>query len=92
MTDRSMPACRSFIAAVCLLSRERDRRHSFATLMLANGTDIRCIQQLPAHAKLDTAQIYAQVSIRKLKQVHTLTHPAKMKADMVDDNTDAEFT
>lgn len=33
------------------------------------------------HAKLDTIQIYTQVSIRQLKQVHTLTHPAKMGGD-----------
>lgn len=53
-------------------------RHSCATLMLENGADIRFIQQLLGHAKLDTTQIYTQVSIRQLKQVHTLTHPAKM--------------
>ena len=39
---------------------------------------IRFIYQLLGHAKLDTTQIYTQVSIRQLKQVHTLTHPAKM--------------
>lgn len=56
-------------------------RHSCATLMLENGADIRFIQQLLGHAKLDTTQIYTQVSIRQLKQVHTLTHPAKMRAE-----------
>jgi len=30
------------------------------------------------HVKLDTTQIYTQVSIRKLKEIHTLTHPAKL--------------
>lgn len=54
-------------------------RHSCATLMLENGADIRFIQQLLGHAKLDTTQIYTQVSIRQLKQVHTLTHPARIK-------------
>lgn len=48
--------------------------------MLENGASIRFIQQLLGHAKLDTTQIYTQVSIRQLKQVHTLTHPAKMRA------------
>lgn len=56
-------------------------RHSCATLMLENGADIRYIQQLLGHAKLDTTQIYTQVSIRQLKQVHTLSHPAKMGGD-----------
>ena len=42
-------------------------RHTMATLMLENGADIRFIQQMLGHAKLDTTQIYTQVSIRKLK-------------------------
>lgn len=53
-------------------------RHSCATLMLENGADIRYIQQLLGHASVSTTQIYTQVSIRQLKQVHSLTHPAKM--------------
>ena len=50
-------------------------RHTMATLMLENGADIRYIQEMLGHAELSTTQIYTQVSIRKLKQVHTLTHP-----------------
>ncbi len=57
-------------------------RHSCATLMLENGADIRFIQQLLGHASVSTTQIYTQVSIRQLKQVHTLTHPAKMEAGL----------
>ena len=54
-------------------------RHTMATLMLENGADIRFIQAILGHTKLDTTQIYTQVSIRKLKEIHTLTHPARMK-------------
>lgn len=50
-------------------------RHTAATLMLENGADIRYIQALLGHARLDTTQLYTQVSIHKLKQVHALTHP-----------------
>ncbi len=32
------------------------------------------------HAKLETTQIYAQVSIRMLKEVHARTHPARLTA------------
>ena len=53
-------------------------RHTMATLMLEGGADIRFIQQMLGHVKLDTTQIYTQVSIRKLKEIHTLTHPAKL--------------
>jgi integrase/recombinase XerD len=50
-------------------------RHTMATLMLEHGADIRFIQQMLGHAKLETTQIYTQVSIRKLKEIHTATHP-----------------
>jgi integrase/recombinase XerD len=51
-------------------------RHTMATVMLENGADIRYIQEMLGHVKLTTTQIYTQVSIRKLKEVHTATHPA----------------
>jgi integrase/recombinase XerD len=54
-------------------------RHTMATLMLEGGADVRFIQAMLGHAKLDTTEIYTHVSIRKLKEVHSLTHPAKME-------------
>ena len=60
-------------------------RHTMATLMLENGADIRYIQAMLGHAKLDTTQIYTQVSIRKLKEIHEATHPAKHKRQQQDD-------
>lgn len=53
-------------------------RHTMATLMLENGADVRFIQAMLGHAKLETTQIYTQVSIRKLKEIHEATHPAKL--------------
>ena len=43
--------------------------------MLENGADIRFIQQLLGHARLDTTQIYTDVSIVQLREVHARTHP-----------------
>ena len=37
-------------------------RHSFATHSFENGCDIRCIQKLLGHAKLDTTTIYIKVA------------------------------
>jgi integrase/recombinase XerD len=52
-------------------------RHTMATLMLEGGADIRFIQAMLGHAELSTTQIYTQVSIRMLKQIHTATHPGR---------------
>jgi len=50
-------------------------RHSCATHMLENGADIRFIQQMLGHARLDTTQIYTEVGIVQLREVHARTHP-----------------
>jgi integrase/recombinase XerD len=52
-------------------------RHTCATHMLEGGADIRFIQQLLGHEKLETTQIYTDVSIKQLLEVHARTHPAK---------------
>ncbi len=54
-------------------------RHTMATLMLENGADVRYVQAMLGHANLETTQIYTQVSIAKLKEIHEATHPAKDK-------------
>jgi integrase/recombinase XerD len=53
-------------------------RHTMATLMHEGGADIRFIQQMLGHEDLKTTQIYTQVAIRTLQQVHAATHPAAL--------------
>ena len=53
-------------------------RHACATHMLENGAELRFIQALLGHADPRATQLYTHVSIRKLAEVHALTHPAKL--------------
>ena len=59
-------------------------RHTMATVMLENGADIRFIQQMLGHTLLSTTEIYTHVTVHKLKDVHTLTHPARLAKDKQD--------
>lgn len=62
-------------------------RHTLATVMLQGGADVRYIQEMLGHERLDTTQVYTQVSIRTLKAIHNATHPAARlkKKDAADD-------
>jgi len=50
-------------------------RHSFATMMLNEGCDLKSVQELLGHVSLSTTSVYTHVSNEELKRVYLHTNP-----------------
>lgn len=78
LTDRSVRHIVKFYARWILRDpsvHPHGFRHAYATHMLAEGADLRSIQELLGHANLSTTQKYTQLSLADLMRVYDRTHP-----------------
>ena len=52
-------------------------RHSFATMLLEEGVDIRYIQGMLGHASISTTQIYTQINMKQQQKILSTKHPRR---------------
>lgn len=87
VSDKGEPTYRVFISrrldeilkgfANVSKSNPHTLRHTFATHLLNNGSDINSIKELLGHSSLASTAVYTHNSIERLKDVYKKSHPRK---------------
>ena len=68
----------SAAAPVCYHITPHMFRHSFATSLVNQDVDIRCIQEILGHSSIKTTEIYTHVDVTKQKRVLETKNPRKL--------------
>jgi len=65
------------IAGLPIMATPHTIRHSFATDLLAQGVDLRLVQEFLGHRNIATTQIYTHVTNKQLRDIHKRLHSGK---------------
>lgn len=65
------------IAGLPIMATPHTIRHSFATDLLAQGVDLRLVQEFLGHKNIATTQIYTHVTNKQLRDIHKKIHNIK---------------